>query len=363
MQRIQQDQTRHPRSEKEAERELNTTWESVEIITEYLNYISENLISFQQRALSTLCNDVIQKQQETIRQLQLNLENHVAQITKAIPEQENCENNWRISSTNCSCKRMNWRIAMLPAIRKEKCDTAISVEQLQIKLRLEEKKIQEALTEQNKLRKQLENSEYELKLQKNELTNSQAEKLTLQLLSEYESLQSRLQAIEKEKSNIAKLAIELESKLLLQEEEMQEALMEQNKLRDQIEDTKREFYSRKNELKSAHTEEKEILIKENQQLLSKLGNLQLQLMLQKDNSHKNSEYNKNLQEKLKEVSEKSKKNSFLRRLRRMLSKKTEVQFNPKIIKKSEKDQSHQEAGRKFFKSDPISITYLSQARN
>ncbi|XP_067212990.1 golgin subfamily A member 6-like protein 26 [Linepithema humile] len=176
--------------DKEIQIKLNTTWESVEIITEYLNYISENLISFQQRALSTLCNDVIQKQQETIRQLQLNLENHVAQVEnksllqekdykKQYQSRKNCENNWRISSTNCSCKRMNWRIAMLPAIRKEKCDTAISVEQLQIKLRLEEKKIQEALTEQNKLRKQLENSEYELKLQKNELTNSQAEKLTL----------------------------------------------------------------------------------------------------------------------------------------------------------------------------------------
>jgi len=39
--------------------------------------------------------------------------------------------------------------------------------------------MQAALLEQDKLRKQLENSEHELQLQKNELTNSNAEKLEL----------------------------------------------------------------------------------------------------------------------------------------------------------------------------------------
>lgn len=42
---------------------------------------------------------------------------------------------------------------------------------------------------------------------------------------------------------------------------MQDTLMEQNKLRNQIDDIKREFYSQKNELTSAHTEEKEMLRK------------------------------------------------------------------------------------------------------
>lgn len=40
-------------------------------------------------------------------------------------------------------------------------------------------RIQEALMEQNKLQKQLENFKCELQLQKNELTNSRAEKLKL----------------------------------------------------------------------------------------------------------------------------------------------------------------------------------------
>lgn len=39
--------------------------------------------------------------------------------------------------------------------------------------------MQAVLTEQNKLRKQLENSEHELQLQINELTNSNTEKLKL----------------------------------------------------------------------------------------------------------------------------------------------------------------------------------------
>jgi len=42
---------------------------------------------------------------------------------------------------------------------------------------------------------------------------------------------------------------------------MQKALMEQNKLENQIDNSRREFYSQKNNLISAHTEEKEILIK------------------------------------------------------------------------------------------------------
>lgn len=41
---------------------------------------------------------------------------------------------------------------------------------------------------------------------------------------------------------------------------MQEALIEQNKLQKQTENAKREFYSQKNELVSAHAEEKKILI-------------------------------------------------------------------------------------------------------
>lgn len=41
---------------------------------------------------------------------------------------------------------------------------------------------------------------------------------------------------------------------------MQDALAEQNKLQKQAENAKREFYSQKNELASAHTEEKKMLI-------------------------------------------------------------------------------------------------------
>lgn len=51
---------------------LNGTWESIETITEYFNYISENLASFQQHHanLSALYDNVILKQQEAIRKLQ-----------------------------------------------------------------------------------------------------------------------------------------------------------------------------------------------------------------------------------------------------------------------------------------------------
>jgi len=50
-------------------RRLNATWESIETITEYFNYISESLASFQQHRanLSSLYDNVILKQQETIQ--------------------------------------------------------------------------------------------------------------------------------------------------------------------------------------------------------------------------------------------------------------------------------------------------------
>ncbi|XP_012224193.1 myosin heavy chain, clone 203-like [Linepithema humile] len=620
-------------NKEEIQTKLNATWESVNTITEYFNYISESLTSFQQHRanLFTLYNNVILKQQETIQQLQLNetkskdLENHVAQVEnksllqekrlqEAIAEQEklrkqleNSEHKLQLQKnelTNCNSEKLvlvkeqqrllskyessQSRLQMLEeekcniakllaqlenklhleeekmqaalteqnklqkqlensehelqlqknelansnaeklklaqeqqrlqtesanlqwqlqAIKEEKCNTAKSTEQLEIKLRLEEEKMQAALTEQNKLRKQLENSEYELQLQKNELTNSRTEKLKLvkeqqQLLSQCESLQSRLQAVEKEKSDIAKLVTELESKLQLQEEEIQEALTEQNKLQNQIDDTKREFYSQKNELKSAHTEEKEILIKEkqqllskldslqsqlkilqkdksniteiiahrdahlsklenevsmyknqidametnnneartkcealvekqnlcekelraktekiqnleatlsemqknlertkisndltnlvhqqqlktlqeekkealkrestriqeNQQLLSKLENLQSQLILQID-SHQNSEYNESLQEKMKEMSQKSNENREpnFTKAQKNVKRKNEVRFSPEIIENS--DESHQVDGpaeRKFFKSGPILRTYSRRTQN
>lgn len=41
---------------------------------------------------------------------------------------------------------------------------------------------------------------------------------------------------------------------------MQEALMEQNKLKKQTENAEREFHSQKNKLTSAYTEEKKMLI-------------------------------------------------------------------------------------------------------
>ncbi|RLU17407.1 hypothetical protein DMN91_009642 [Ooceraea biroi] len=124
-------------------------------------------------------------------------------------------------------------------------------------------RLQEATVEEDKLRKQLENSEYELQLQKNELANTHAqEKLKLvkeqqRLLQEYES---RLQTVEKEKCDVAKLAAQLENKLQIQEEKMRETLTEQTKLRKQLEDTEREFCSQKNATANAHAGEKKILV-------------------------------------------------------------------------------------------------------
>ncbi|XP_011694824.1 PREDICTED: polyamine-modulated factor 1-binding protein 1-like isoform X2 [Wasmannia auropunctata] len=226
---------------------LNATWVYIENVTEYLNYIRESLANFQQHraSLSTIYENIILKQQEAIQKLQLN-------DTKSK-------------------------------------DLESSVTQLKNKSLLQEERLQEAMEEQNKLRKQLENSEYELQLQRNELANAHAaEKLTLvkeqqQLLLEYENLQSRFQTVEKEKCDIAKSVGQLENKLLLQEEKLQEALTEQNKMQKQAENAEREFHLQKNELASAHAEEKKLLIEEQRRLESKLENLQSQLnMLEQD---------------------------------------------------------------------------------
>ncbi|XP_071563815.1 uncharacterized protein [Temnothorax nylanderi] len=229
------------RNREEMQTKLNATWVYIENITEYFNYIRESLASFQQHctSLASIYDNVILKQQETIQKLQLNdskskdLENHVAQL----------KNNSL----------------------------------------LQEERLQEAIAEKNKLRKQLETSEYELQLQRNEMANAHAaEKLTLvkeqqRLLLEYENVQSRLQMVEKEKCDIAKSAAQLENKLLLQEEKMQEALMEQNKLKKQAESVEREFHSQKNELTRAYAEEKKMLIEKQQRLQLESENLQLRL--------------------------------------------------------------------------------------
>ncbi|XP_011645970.1 putative leucine-rich repeat-containing protein DDB_G0290503 [Pogonomyrmex barbatus] len=234
------------RNKEEIQTKLNATWIYIENITEYYNYIKESLASFQQHRdnLSTMYDNVILKQQEAIQKLQLNdakskdLENHVAQLRN--------------------------------------------------KSLVQEERLQEALAERNKLRKQLEN---ELQLQRNELANAHAEeKLKLvkeeqRLLLEYENLQSRLQTIEKEKSDIAKSTVQLENKLLLQEEKLQEALMEQNKLRKQVENAEREFLSQKNELANAHIQEKKMLVEKQQRLQSESESLRSQLnILEQDKS-------------------------------------------------------------------------------
>ncbi|XP_077270503.1 uncharacterized protein LOC143901802 isoform X2 [Temnothorax americanus] len=229
------------RNREEIQTKLNATWVDIENITEYINYIRESLASFQQQrtSLASIYDNVILKQQETIQKMQLNdskskdLENHVAQL----------KNNSL----------------------------------------LQEERLQEAIAEQNKLRKQLETSENELQLQRNELANAHAaEKLTLvkeqqRLLLEYENVQSRLQMVEKEKCDIAKSAAQLENKLLLQEEKMQEALMEQNKLKKQAESVERELHSQKNELTRAYAEEKKMLIEKQQRLQLESENLQSRL--------------------------------------------------------------------------------------
>ncbi|XP_024892383.1 CAP-Gly domain-containing linker protein 1-like isoform X1 [Temnothorax curvispinosus] len=226
------------RNREEIQTKLNATWVYIENITEYFNYIKESLASFQQHrtSLASLYDNVILKQQETIQKLQLNdskskdLENHVAQL----------KNNSLF----------------------------------------QEERLQEAIAEQNKLRKQLETSECELQLQRNELANAHAaEKLTLvkeqqRLLLEYENVQSRLQMVEKEKCDIV---AQLENKLLLHEDKMQEALMEHNKLKKQAESAEREFHSQKNELTRAYAEEKKMLIEKQQRLQLESENLQSRL--------------------------------------------------------------------------------------
>lgn len=222
------------RSKAEIRIKLNATWETIETITEYFNYISESLTSFEQHRvnLSTLFDKVIQKQQEDIQKLQLN---------------------------NLKSK-----------------DLEDHVTHLKNELLLREKRLQEAMVEQNKLCKQLENVEYELQLQKNELNMSTQEKLKEQqrLSLENENLKSRLQTIEKENYDISKSAAQLENKLLLQEKKTQDVLTEQNKLQKQIENTEREFHSQKSKLASAHAEEKKKLVEEQQRLLSEFASLQ-----------------------------------------------------------------------------------------
>ncbi|CAL1689467.1 unnamed protein product [Lasius platythorax] len=219
---------------------LNATWKTIESITEYINYISESLSSFEQHRvnLSALYDNVIQKQKEAIEKLQLNntlktkdLEDHVMELKN--------------------------------------------------ELQLREKRLQEAMAEQNKLYKQLQNFEYELQLQKNELNTSTEEKLIEQqcLIFENENLKSQLQTIEKEKCDIAKSVAQLENKLLLQEEKMQNVLTEQNKLHKQVEDTEREFHLQRSKLASAHAEEKKILVEEQQRLLSEFESLQSQVII------------------------------------------------------------------------------------
>ncbi|XP_050457511.1 uncharacterized protein LOC126854623 [Cataglyphis hispanica] len=237
------------RNKEEIRMKLNATWESIETITEYFNYISESLTSFQQHRvnLSALYNNVILKQQEAIQKLQLSngkskdLENHVTQLKNT--------------------------------------------------LLLREERLQEMMMQQNKLCKQLENSEHELQLQKNELNTCTEEKLILdkeqqRLILENKNLKSQLQTIEKEKCNIAELAAQLENKLVLQEKKMQDVLTEQNKLQKQVENTEREFHLQKSNLTSAYAEEKKKLVEEQQRLLTELENLQSRInMLDQNESN------------------------------------------------------------------------------
>ncbi|CAL1689478.1 unnamed protein product [Lasius platythorax] len=155
------------------------------------------------------------------------------------------------------------------------------VMELKNELQLREKRLQEAMVEQNKLNELLENFEYKLQLQKNEFNTSTEEKLIEQQrwVSENENLKLRLQTIEKEKCDIAKSAAKLENKLSLQEEKMQNVLTEQNKLQKQVENTEREFHLQKSKLASAHAEEKKILVEEQQRLLSEFESLQSQVII------------------------------------------------------------------------------------
>lgn len=83
------------------------------------------------------------------------------------------------------------------------------------------------------------------------------------------------------------------------------------------------------------------LFQENQQLLSKLENLQSQL-IQIKNSHKNSEYNENLQKRMEKTSQKLDENqeSNFTKTQKNVKRKNEVRFNLEITEKSEKDQNH-----------------------
>ncbi|XP_029164512.1 abnormal long morphology protein 1-like [Nylanderia fulva] len=234
------------RNKAEIRIKLNATWETIETITEYFNYISESLTSFEQHRinLSALYDGVIHKQQEDIKKMQLNsskskdLEDHVTHLKN--------------------------------------------------ELLLREKRLQETMTEQNKLCKQLENVQYELQLQKNQLNMSTQEKLKEQqcLSLENENLKSRLKTIKKENYDIAKSAAQLENKLLLQEKKMQDVLTEQNKLQKQVENTERELHLQKSKLTNAHAEEKINLVKEKQELLSEFASLQSRInILEQDKTN------------------------------------------------------------------------------
>ncbi|XP_072747711.1 uncharacterized protein [Anoplolepis gracilipes] len=237
------------RNKEEIRMKLNATWESIQTITEYFNYISEILAICQQQRviLSSTYDNVILKQQETIQKLQ---------------------------SSNVKSKDLEDRVT-----------------QLKNALTLREERLQEAMMEQNKIYKQLENSEYELQSQKNELNTYTKEKLTLvqeqqRLILENENLKSQLQITEKEKCDIAKSAAQLENKLLLQEEKMQYISTETNKLQKQVENAEHEFHSQKSNLTRAHAEEKKILVEEQERLLSEIESLQSRMnMLEQDKSN------------------------------------------------------------------------------
>ncbi|XP_020284745.1 synaptonemal complex protein 1-like isoform X2 [Pseudomyrmex gracilis] len=194
---------------------------------------SESLATFQQHRanLSGLYDNVILKQQEAIKKLQSDRDNHIAQL------------------------KHNAR---------------------------HEERLQEAITEQNKLRKQLENYERERASQQKELANTHAEKLAHireleQLSVKHANLQSRLQSVEKEKCDIKDLVTQLENKLLMQEETMQKLVTEKDKLQKQITNIEHESNVQREKLVIAHTEEKKMLLKEQHQLLSELENLKPRL--------------------------------------------------------------------------------------
>ena len=131
------------RNNAEIRSKLNITWETTESIREYINCISESRLSFEQRRVNSfaLYENVIQKQKEANEKLQLDalktkdLEDHVMQLKK--------------------------------------------------ELQLREKRLQEAMMEQSKLKEQLLNFEYELQLQKNEFNTSTEKKLMKRARADY----------------------------------------------------------------------------------------------------------------------------------------------------------------------------------